>query len=196
MKVQAKVKVYGSEMTFTTLDQGQETCAAPTNVTASNITNNSADISWTQQGDVTSWDVNYKVAGATAWNSATTTTNPYTLSGLSDNTTYEVQVIAHCTNGVTSDPSATITLTTVGINDYELNNVVVYPNPTTGMIQIQNTESRIQDVEVYDAYGKLLNVVTVNDNATALDLSGYAAGTYFVKIMTENGVVTKRVVKQ
>ena len=188
--------VYGSEMTFTTLNQQQETCAAPTNVTASNITNTTADISWTQQGDVTSWDVNYKVAGATAWNSATTTTNPYTLTGLSESTTYEVQVIAHCTNGVTSDPSATITLTTVGINDYELNSVTVFPNPTTGMIQIQNSESRIQDVEVYDAYGKLLNVVSVNDNATALDLSGYAAGTYFVKIMTENGVVTKRVVKQ
>ena len=190
--ITASGTTYGNEQTFTTL----ETCAAPTNVTASNITNNSADISWTQQGDVTSWDVNYRVAGADAWNSATTTTNPYTLTGLSESTTYEVQVIAYCTNGVTSDPSATITLTTVGINDYELNNVVVYPNPTTGMIQIQNPESRIQDVEVYDAYGKMLNAVTVNDHATSLDLSGYASGTYFVKIVTENGVVTKRVVKQ
>ena len=187
--------VYGSEMTFTTLNQQQETCAAPTNVTASNITNNSADISWTQQGDVTNWDVNYRVAGADAWNSVTTTTNPYTLSGLSEATSYEVQVIAHCTNGVTSDPSATITLTTTGINDYELSNVVVYPNPTTGMIQIQNSESRIENVEVYDAYGKMLNMVNVNDNATVLDLSGYASGTYFVKIVTENGVVTKRVVR-
>ena len=188
--------VYGSEMTFTTLNQQQETCAAPTNVTASNITNNSADISWTQQGDVTSWDVNYRVAGADAWNSVTTTTNPYTLSGLSDNTSYEVQVIAHCTNGVTSDPSATITLTTTGINDYTLDNTVtVYPNPTTGMIQIQNSESRIENVEVYDAYGKMLNVVSVNDNVTAIDLTSYASGTYFVRVMTEKGVVTKRVVK-
>ena len=186
---------YGNEMTFTTLEQQQETCDAPTNVTASNITNTTADISWTQQGDVTSWDVNYRVTGANAWNSVTTTTNPYTLTGLSDNTSYEVQVIAHCTNGVTSDPSATITLTTVGINDYELNNVVVYPNPTNDMVQIQNTEFLIQDVEVYDAYGKLLNVVNVNDNTAVLDLSSYAAGTYFVKIVTENGVVTKRVVK-
>ena len=187
---------YGNELTFTTLDQQQETCAAPTNVTASNITNTTADISWTQQGDVTNWDVNYRVAGVTSWYSATTSTNPYTLTGLSENTSYEVQVIAHCTNGVTSDPSAIITLTTVGINDYELNNVVVYPNPTTGMIQIQNSESRIENVEVYDAYGKMLNVVNVNDNTTAVDLSNYAAGTYFVKIVTENGVVTKRVVKQ
>ena len=188
--------VYGSELTFNTLDQQQETCAAPTNVTASNITNNSADISWTQQGDVTNWDVNYRVAGADAWNSVTTTTNPYTLSGLSDNTSYEVQVIAHCTNGVTSDPSVTITLTTTGINGYTLDNTVtVYPNPTTGMIQIQNSESRIENVEVYDAYGKMLNVVSVNDNVTAIDLTSYASGTYFVKIVTENGVVTKRVVK-
>ncbi|MBO7587420.1 MAG: T9SS type A sorting domain-containing protein, partial [Bacteroidales bacterium] len=96
---------------------------------------------------------------------------------------------------VTSDPSATITLTTTGINDYELNNVVVYPNPTTGMIQIQNSESRIENVEVYDAYGKMLNVVNVNDNTTAVDLSNYAAGTYFVRVMTDKGVVTKRVVK-
>ena len=103
---------YGTEKTFTTLDQQQETCAAPTNVTASNITNSTADISWTQEGDVTNWDVNYRVAGVTSWYSATTTTNPYTLTGLSENTSYEVQVIAHCTNGVTSDPSAIITLTT------------------------------------------------------------------------------------
>ena len=186
---------YGTEKTFTTLNQQQETCDAPTNVTASNITNTSADISWTQQGDVTGWDVNYRVVGATSWYSATTTTNPYTLSGLSESTSYEVQVIAHCTNGVTSDPSAIITLTTVGINDYELNNVVVYPNPTNGTVQIQNTEFLIQDVEVYDAYGKMLNVVSVNDNTAVLDLSSYAAGTYFVKVVTENGVVTKRVVK-
>ena len=186
---------YGNELTFTTLNQQQETCDAPTNVTASNITNTSADISWTQQGDVTGWDVNYRVVGATSWYSATTTTNPYTLSGLSEATSYEVQVIAHCTNGVTSDPSATITLTTVGINDYELNNVVIYPNPTNGTVQIQNTEFLIQDVEIYDAYGKLLNVVSVNDNTAVLDLSSYAAGTYFVRVVTENGVVTKRVVK-
>ena len=187
---------YGNELTFTTQQHQDDNCLAPTNVQASNITNTTADISWTQQGDVTSWDVNYKVAGATSWNSSTTSTNPYTITGLTESTTYEVQVIAHCTNGATSEPSATITLTTVGINDYELNNVVVYPNPTNGTLQIQHSEFLIQNVEVYDAYGKMLHVVNVNDNSATIDLSDYASGTYFVKIVTENGVVTKRVVKQ
>ena len=188
--------VYGTEMSFTTENQQQETCPAPTNVQATNITESSANISWTQQGDVTSWDVNYRVAGADSWNTVSTSSNPHTLTGLSANTSYEVQVIAHCTNGVTSDPSATITLMTVGINDYTLDNTVtVYPNPTTGMIQIQNSESRMENVEVYDAYGKLLNTMIVNDHTANLDLSGYAKGTYFVRVTTERGVVTKRVVK-
>ena len=35
----------------------------------------------------------------------------------------------------------------------------------------------------------------VNDHTVTLDLSGYATGTYFVRVTTERGVVTKRVVK-
>ncbi len=118
--------------------------------------------------------------------------------GLTANTSYDVQVIAHCTNGVTSDPSTTITFTTNpdGINDYTLDNTVtVFPNPTTGLIQIENGEWRMENVEVYDAYGKLLNTMSVNDHTVNLDLSGYAKGTYFVRVTTEKGVVTKRVVK-
>ncbi len=189
--------VYGTEMSFTTDNQQQETCPSPTNVEATSITDNSAVISWTQQGDVTSWDVNYRVAGADSWNTVSTSSNPHTLTGLTPETSYEVQVIAHCTNGVTSDPSATITLTTTGINDYTLDNsVTVFPNPTTGLVQIKNEEWRMENVEVYDVYGKLLNVMSVNDHTVNLDLSGYAKGTYFVKVTTEKGVVTKRVVKQ
>ena len=187
---------YGSEQTFTTLEEVL-TCPAPTNLHTLDVTSTTATLTWTQEaGTAISWDVQYRVAGATSWYSQTVQMNTATIAGLTPSTTYEVNVIAHCSSDLSSEPSNTITLTTVGINDYELNNVVVYPNPTNGTVQIQNTESMIQNVEVYDAYGKLLNAVTVNDNTAALDLSGYAAGTYFVKIMMENGVVTKRVVKQ
>ena len=48
---------------------------------------------------------------------------------------------------------------------------------------------------MYDVYGKLLSTVEVFSNNATVDLSGYAKGTYFVKVTTEKGVVTKRVVK-
>ena len=187
---------YGAEKTFTTL-QGQTTCPTPTNVTASNITETTADISWTQPGNTaTSWDLLYKESAASSWYTATTSNNPYTLVGLTPASSYDVQIIAHCSNNMTSDPSTTITFMTVGINDYTLDNTVtLYPNPTTGLIQIENGEWRMENVEVYDAYGKLLFTVEVNGNTANLDLSGYARGTYFVRVTTEKGVVTKRVIR-
>ena len=194
--ITASGTTYGAEKTFTTTNE-QPTCPAPINVTASNITETTAVVSWTQPDNTAnSWDVLYKESAASSWYTATTSNNPYTLAGLTANTSYDVQIIAHCTNGQTSDPSATITLMTVGIDNYTLDNTVtVYPNPTTGVVQIKNEELRMKSVEVYDVYGKLLHAMSVNDHTANLDLSGYAKGTYFVKVTTEKGVVTKRVVK-
>ena len=192
--------VYGSEMTFTT----QSSTVTPPTVTtndATNITQTTA----TLNGAVTAGDEAITAQGfewkATAGGTytqvnATGATMSYDLTGLTPNTSYTFKAFATTASGTTYGEEKTFTTEPVGINDYELNNVVVYPNPTNGMVQIQNAEFRIQNVEIYDAFGKMLNVVSVNDNTTAVDLTSYAAGTYFVKIMTENGMVTKRVVKQ
>ena len=94
------------------------------------------------------------------------------------------------------DSTVTLHLTLhVGIGDHSANNITLYPNPTRGTVQIRNSGSNILSVTVFDASGRMLNTVNVNDHTAAIDLSGYAVGTYFLRIMTENGVVTKRVVK-
>ena len=189
---------YGAEKTFTT--EEQQTCPTPTNVTVTDITTNSAVVTWTQPDNTaSSWTVQYKQSAASSWNSATANAATYTLLNLEPATNYDVQVIANCTNGLTSDPSATVSFTTetVGIDDYTLDNsVVVYPNPTRGTVQVENTQSDIQQVMMYDAYGKLLSTVEVSGNNATLDLSGYADGLYFMRVTTDKGVVTKRVVKQ
>ena len=84
----------------------------------------------------------------------------------------------------------------VGIGSHSVNNITLYPNPTRQSVQIRNSGSTIRSVTLFDASGRMLNVVNVNDHTAVIDLSAYAAGTYFLRIMTENGVVTKRVVKQ
>jgi hypothetical protein len=83
----------------------------------------------------------------------------------------------------------------VGIDDHTLDNsVTVFPNPTTGGIQLHCSDN-VQNIEVYDAFGKLLDKVDVNANSSELDLSGLATGTYFLRVTTEKGVVTKRIVR-
>ena len=100
------------------------------------------------------------------------------------------------TNQFGCDSVVTLHLTLhVGIGDHDVNNITLYPNPTRKTVQIRNSGSNIRSVTLYDASGRMLNVVNVNDHTAVIDLSGYAAGTYFLRITTENGVVTKRVVR-
>lgn len=94
-----------------------------------------------------------------------------------------------------SSPVVTYHYIPVGINEHKIN-VSVYPNPTTGQFRIQNSEFRIQSVEVYDVFGKLISSTEVNDNDVTIDVSNYTNGVYFTRIHTDNGTVTKKVVKQ
>ena len=71
-------------------------CVAPSNVMASNITTNSADVSWTAGGFETEWLM--VVNG----NSSVVTSSTQALTGLMPNSSYDVQVAAICGAGDTS----------------------------------------------------------------------------------------------
>ena len=173
-----------------------EPCNAPANVTVSNVTHNSVDVDWTQEGTPDSWTVSYKKGSVDTWTTAITNTHPYTITNLEPETSYTVFVTANC-GDATSEPSAHVSfITGVGVANYELSNTAVYPNPTTGKFRIENSELRIENVEVYDVYGKMIMSVKVDDNHAELDLSNNASGVYFTRIFTDKGVATKRVVKK
>lgn len=174
-----------------------ETCNAPTNVAVSGLTHESAVVDWSQEGTPDSWTISYKKASASTWSTITTTTHPYTITNLEAETSYNVFVTANC-GEATSEASSTVTFITLpnGVDDYELNSIVLFPNPTTGQFTIQNAYISIQNVEVYDVYGKLMTSVEVNDNTVVIDASSFASGVYFTRIFTEKGMVTKRIVKK
>ncbi|GAA5100427.1 zinc-dependent metalloprotease family protein [Chryseobacterium ginsengisoli] len=69
--------------------------SAVTGVTTSNLTSNSATVSWTPVLNAT-YIIRYRVVGATAWQQTTSTNPTVTLSTLTDATNYEVQVAAVC----------------------------------------------------------------------------------------------------
>lgn len=85
----------------------------------------------------------------------------------------------------------------VGVTHHNLDYMLkVYPNPTTGKCTIRSEEFTIRNVELYDVFGKRLKFLQVNDYQIDIDLSAHANGIYFVRVSTEGGVVTKRVVKR
>ena len=86
----------------------------------------------------------------------------------------------------------------VGVTDpiQELPDIKVYPNPTTGEVRIMNYELRIMNVEVFDVYGrKMLEQKAEGRKQNAIDISEFSAGIYLVKITTEKGIITRKVIK-
>ena len=82
-------------------------CVAPSALMASNVTTNSADVSWTAGGTETEWLM--VVNGA----SSVVTSTTQALTGLTDNTDYNVQVAAICGAGDTSALSPAMMFTTL-----------------------------------------------------------------------------------
>jgi hypothetical protein len=88
--------------------------------------------------------------------------------------------------------------TCVGINENILqSNLVVFPNPSTGLFNLQVPAStRNYSVEVMDLTGKLVKQQTVTNNAgtTQLNLNGTAKGIYILKIASEGNVATRKLI--
>ena len=172
-------------------------CNTPTGLTATDITKTSVKLDWAQTGsNVSNWTINYKADGVSVWSTMTASSHPFTLTGLEQQTNYSAYVVANCTEG-TSDPSNTISFRTAGdgIADYE-QSISLYPNPNSGRFIINNEQLIINNVQVYDVYGKLLKTVEVDANTIELDVRELASGMYFVRISTEKGVVIKSFVKK
>ena len=76
-------------------------------------------------------------------------------------------------------------------------NITLYPNPTTGELRIENGELRIKSVGVFDVYGRnlLTSFVSQMSPETTINLAHLPAGIYFVKVKTETGEMTQKVIK-
>ena len=174
------------------------TCNAPTNLHITSVGVNEAVLAWDQTGEVVNWTVDYKVHSAATWTSVNNVTaQSYSLTNLSAETEYDVRVAAVCGENTMSEYTPIYTFTTQpdGVNEY-LMNTAIYPNPTTGQFTIENSELRIENVEVYDVYGKLIKTVKVEDYKAVVDLTANASGIYFARIYTDKGMVTKQIVKK
>lgn len=93
------------------------TCPAPSTVTATNISDISSSINWTEQGTATTWNIEYGpqgfILGAGIVISGINS-HPYLLTGLTLSTTYDIYVQSDCGGGDLSFWTGPKTITTLG----------------------------------------------------------------------------------
>ena len=74
------------------------------------------------------------------------------------------------------------------IDDFEKNNIKVYPNPTKDIITVASTQ-QIESVEVVNLLGQILFVKQFNSMQDDIDLSNLPTATYMLRINGEDGAV-------
>ncbi len=85
----------------------------------------------------------------------------------------------------------------LGANNLELDSISIYPNPTDNMINIVSPNAVVTLVEVYDLRGRVVaEEAFTSPSNYQVSLSELETALYFVKITTESGTITKRVIKQ
>ena len=178
----------------------QTACDVPSNLYTLNIDTTSATLAWYHAG-AASYDVRYKVQDSLASFVTVTgiTTNMYELNGLQPNTPYIWQVRANCTANTSSDWSwatmfrtkATPEIDHTGIGNHVSDLVRVYASQNNVYIGNDNGV-RIDNVTIYDVYGKMIYTGKVNSNTEVISLN-VATGTYMVRLSTENGMANYKV---
>jgi hypothetical protein len=75
--------------------------------------------------------------------------------------------------------------------------VVIFPNPTTGLVNLNFIPEDVKSIVVMDALGNVVNTIQTNgSNSAQFDLNGMSKGIYFVRLITEKGAEVHRVVLQ
>lgn len=110
--------------------------------------------------------------------------------------TYYIMIDGFNFNGSISDGEFCLQVTNLSITsvtDLQNTNFSVYPNPTTGMIQLEGLN--VEHVDVFDQTGR--RAVSFQQPGFQIDLQGLPAGVYFLRIADgAGGIYSARVMKK
>ena len=81
------------------------------------------------------------------------------------------------------------------IADIDNSSINLHPNPVNDRLYIE-TDIEVEEVVVYDVYGRCQELSAVSCQPSVIDVSGLNSGVYFVKVVTENGEAVQCFIKK
>ncbi|MDQ3099859.1 MAG: T9SS type A sorting domain-containing protein [Bacteroidota bacterium] len=94
---------------------------------------------------------------------------------------------------VITDPSVVLIDASVGVEELAANDVRIFPNPTSGELNIVSDQV-INSLQLYSSDGRLLWSASVNASSQRIDVSALERGIYLLELSTANGRKVHRVV--
>jgi hypothetical protein len=170
----------------------EEECLAPTNVAVSQITSNSALVTWTPQGNETAWQVKLNQGEV-----IDVTTPSYTLTNLLPTTEYDFLVRANCGVGVSEWVSATFTTNDTIIAPTVTTLPATAITQTTAVLNAEITEGNVEILTKGFYYKETANAIwdsiavegQTEISVTLSDLLPQTTYSFKAFITTENALI-------
>ncbi len=98
-------------------------------------------------------------------------------------------------NPLPKDLNGMVYLHSTAVNDVSASNLNVYPNPVSDKLYI-TTQSNINKVEIYNTLGQAVKSINMSTNRASVNVADLQPGVYMVRILTNKGTATSKIIKR
>jgi hypothetical protein len=84
--------------------------------------------------------------------------------------------------------------TTASIEVIETETINLYPNPASSEINLEVKDGVGARLEIYSIMGELVYAETLESVHTQIDCSSFSAGLYTVTVVSDKGVISKKII--
>lgn len=78
-----------------------------------------------------------------------------------------------------------------------INELDIYPNPSKGLFNLKSDESLLnKSIEILNINGQIMFKKTIDKPISQINISDFGQGVYFIKIISEKGIIVKKIIKE
>lgn len=176
------------------------TFAMPSNLNVGNSTATSVDVSWTENGTATQWELQYGPLGFDPMASGTNLVDndgvlSETISGLTPDMDYDIYVRSVYTSGTSAWMGPQTFTTLLSIDQVVFEGFEFYPNPVNEKLFLF-AQNNIQQIVLYDLLGKRILKSNPNTLESILDTSQLKPGIYFMEVAIQESTKMYQIIKE
>lgn len=176
---------------FTTIEaihlrSQKQTCEVPTNLSVTQLANLSLQAKWNKVNYAESYNVYINDTYT-----ANVTDTSYIIPASSD-TLVCVKVATKCSSENISEPCIPICYDLTNINQINLLNINLYPNPADKSITLQLDKYQESKLILFNTIGKKIDEINISNCETIINIENYNKGTYLYKLVDKFGNTLKQ----